>query len=191
VELLKCFSDPLRIIHPSSLTASIFVQGAWSVSPLLLRYAIWNTEIVIHMTCSCSYHPASSSPTQLGLHFLFLMQLLWHELGACLDQERANYWCQGALASTMHIECVLFSADTQKDKFGTSSFLWASFSAGAISDSCETSLLFRLPPLLSKSRMHKKLCVVTERDIALGDRKGLKVLMLCQPFQLWGCSLDR
>jgi hypothetical protein len=33
--------------------------------------------------------------------------------------------------------------------------------------------------------------VVTESDIALGDRKGLKVLMLCQPFQLWGCSLDR
>jgi hypothetical protein len=36
--------------------------------------------------------------------------------------------------------------------------------------------------------MQKKFSVVTESDIALGDRKGLKVLMLCQPFQLWGCS---
>jgi hypothetical protein len=146
VELLKCFSDPLRIIHPSSLTASIFVQGAWSVSPLLWRYAIWNTEIVIHMTCIWSYHPASSLPAQLRLHFLFLRQLLCHEVGACLDQERANCRCQGALTSMLHIECVLLSADTQKDKFGTSSFLWASFSAGAISDSCESSLLLRFSP---------------------------------------------
>ncbi len=74
------------------------------------------------MTCICSYHPSSSLPAQLRLHFLFLMQLL------CMNLEHA--WIKNVQTidakvhcHPMHIECVLFSADTQKGKFGTSSFL--------------------------------------------------------------------
>jgi hypothetical protein len=150
---------------------------------------------------------SSSLITSCKVTIALSMQLLCHEVGACLDQQRANYSVQGALASMMHIWCVLFSADTQMDKFGPSSFLWASFWVGAISDSCESSLLLRFfpPCYLSLECTRNSLLwlgspavqafhyavQLHESDIALGNRKGLKLLLLCQPFELWGCSLDR
>jgi hypothetical protein len=151
------------------------------------------------------------------LHFFPASDLFWCVFCRCSSESVSVTLSESFILLVWQNECSLrgheASAHCQEgmpcemDKFGPSSFLWASFLAGAISDSCESSLLLRFFPscYLSLECTRNSLLwlgspavqafhyavQLHESDIALGGRKGLKLLMLCQPFELWGCSLDR
>jgi len=183
VQLQKCFSDPLRIIYPSSLAEWIFGKGAWSFSPPPQRYAMWNTDLVILMTCIWSYHPASSLPAKLQLHFqcsccAMKLEHAWiHNVPIIESKVHWHPWCTYDVCFSLQIP-----------KWTSLAALWASFLAGAISDSCESSLLLRFfpPCYLSLECTRNSLLwlgspavqafhfdvQLHESDIALGDRKA-------------------
>jgi len=146
----------------------------------------------------CVFCRCSSESVSVTLSESFILPVWQNE--SSLRWHEASAHCQEGMPCEMDN---LF----QMDKFGPSIFLWASFLAGAISDSCESSLLLRFFPCCYLSlectgnsllwlgspavQAFHYAVQLHESDIALGGRKGLKLLMLCQPFELQGYSLDR